>query len=276
VNRFGPLVEGGWLAEHIDEPSIQVIDFRWYLDGRSGLEAYRAGHIPGAVFVDLDGEVTGHRPGAGRHPLPDREAFQRVMRAAGVNGESRVVVYDDQRGSLAARLWWLLRYFGHDAAAVLDGGLEAWPRALTPGDESARPGDFVAAEPRLEMQVGHETVRGLQAPSVLIDARAPRRFRGEVEPVDPVAGHIPGARNAPWEGNLGPDGRLKSADELRQRFTGLDVQDGSEAVVYCGSGVTACLDLLALEVAGLHGARLYPGSWSEWSNRPDAEVATGG
>jgi thiosulfate/3-mercaptopyruvate sulfurtransferase len=254
---------------------VRVIDFRWYLDGRSGRDAYITGHIPGAVFVDLDGEVTGHRPGAGRHPLPEREAFERVMRQAGVSRHSQVVVYDDQGGSPAARLWWLLRYFGHDEVGVLDGGLGAWTGELATGEETAPVGDFVAAEPRLGMKLDYQAVRELTAPRVLIDARAPQRFRGEVEPVDPVAGHIPGARNVPWEGNLGPDGHLRSPEELRQRFATLGIEDGSNVVSYCGSGVTACMNLLALEVAGLQGARLYPGSWSDWSKRPDAQIATG-
>jgi len=271
---MGPLVDPGWLAGALDDPRVRVIDFRWYLDGRRGLDAYRSGHIPGAVFVDLDGEVTGHRPGAGRHPLPEREAFQRVMRRAGANRDSKVVVYDDQGGSPAARLWWLLRYFGHDEAAVLDGGLQAWTGPLATGEEAAAEGDFVAAEPRADMKLDYEAVRELTGPSVLVDARSPQRFRGELEPVDPVAGHIPGARNLPWEGNLGPDGRLRSPEELRQRFGEVGISDGSEAVAYCGSGVSACMNLLALEVAGLPGARLYPGSWSDWSKRPGAKVAT--
>jgi thiosulfate/3-mercaptopyruvate sulfurtransferase len=272
---MGPLVEARWLLENLEDARVRVIDFRWYLDGRSGLEAYRGGHIPGAVFVDLDGEVTGHQPGGGRHPLPEREAFQRAMRAAGVNRDTRVVVYDDQGGSPAARLWWLLRYFGHDAAAVLDGGLGAWPGRPAGGDQTAPAGDFVAAQPRLDMELDYEAVRRLAGPSVLIDARAPQRYRGELEPVDPVAGHIPGARNLPWEEVLGSEGRLKTPDELRRQFAAVGVHDGSNAVAYCGSGVSACMDLLALEVAGLHGARLYPGSWSDWSNRPGAPVAVG-
>jgi thiosulfate/3-mercaptopyruvate sulfurtransferase len=272
---MGPLVDAQWLLENLDDAGLRVIDFRWYLDGRSGLEAYRKGHIPGAVFVDLEGEVTGHQAGGGRHPLPEREAFQRAMREAGVNRDTSVVVYDDQGGSPAARLWWLLGYFGHGSAAVLDGGVGAWPGGLATGEETVPGGDFVAAEPRLDMKLDYEAVRELARPSVLIDARAPRRYRGELEPVDPVAGHIPGARNAPWEDNLGPDGRLKSPDQLRQQFAALGIHDGSNAVAYCGSGVTACMDLLALEVAGLRGGRLYPGSWSDWSSRPDAPVATG-
>jgi len=272
---MGPLVDPGWLADHLDDPRVLVVDFRWYLDGRSGLEAYRSGHIPGAVFVDLDGEVTGPRPGAGRHPLPDGEAFQRAMRQAGVNRDSLVVVYDDQGGSPAARLWWLLRYFGHDEAAVLDGGLGAWTGELRTGDEAAPSGDFVAAEPRLDMKLDYEAVRELTGSHLLLDARPPVRFRGEQEPVDPVAGHIPGARNAPWEENLGPDQRLLSPEDLRRRFAATGVEDASNVVAYCGSGVSACMNLLAMEVAGLAGARLYPGSWSDWSKHPDAEIATG-
>jgi thiosulfate/3-mercaptopyruvate sulfurtransferase len=273
--QMGPLVDPRWLADNIQDPRLRVIDFRWYLDGRSGLAAYRKGHIPGAVFVDLDGEVSGHRPGAGRHPLPEGEAFQRVMREAGVSRNSQVVVYDDQGGSPAARLWWLLRYFGHDAVGVLDGGLGAWVGELSTEVETVPEGDFCAADPRLDMKLDYDAVRQLAGPNVLIDARQPQRFRGEVEPIDPVAGHIPGARNAPWEDNLGPDGRLKAPQELRQRFAALGINEGPQAVAYCGSGVSACMNLLALEVAGLPGARLYPGSWSDWSKRPDAPVATG-
>lgn len=275
MDANGPLVDGEWLARNLEDPRVRVIDFRWYLDGRSGRAAYQAGHIPGAAFVDLDGEVTGHRPGAGRHPLPEREAFERAMQEAGVGRSSFVVVYDDQGGTPAARLWWMLRYFGHDAAAVLDGGIRAWPGALATGEESPPPGDFVAGAPRQEMKLDFEQVRRLEAPTVLIDARAAERYRGEVEPVDSRPGHIPGARNLDWNGNLGPDGRLKAPEELRRRFEAAGIGDGDQVVAYCGSGVSACHDILALEVAGLPGARLYPGSWSDWSSRPDAPSAAG-
>jgi thiosulfate/3-mercaptopyruvate sulfurtransferase len=274
MSAFGPLVSGAWLAEHLGRPNLRVIDFRWYLDGRSGRAAYEAGHIPGSVFVDLE-EVTGGS-GPGRHPLPEPGAFERAMRAAGVRRDSSVVVYDDQGGFVAGRLWWLLRYFGHDAAAVLDGGLQAWPGTLSRRPKAPQQeGDFVAAPAREGMALDYAQVRSLGDAAVLIDARAPERYRGEVEPIDPRAGHIPGARSAPWQDNLGPDGRFRPPAELRRRFAELGVGTGSDAVVYCGSGVSACHDLLALEVAGLRGGRLYAGSWSDWSSRADAPVATG-
>jgi thiosulfate/3-mercaptopyruvate sulfurtransferase len=252
-----------------------VIDFRWYLDGRSGRAAYDSGHVPGAVFVDLDGEVTGHHAGAGRHPLPGRLQFQHSMRRAGVRRESRVVVYDDLGGFSAARLWWLLRFFGHPAVAVLDGGLQAWAGGLSTEPETADEGDFVAAAERREMKLDYQELRSLDAGLVLLDARAPERFRGEVEPIDPRAGRIPGARNRPWQANLDRHLRFLSPGALRRGFEDLGVRSGPEAVAYCGSGVSACHNVLALEIAGLSGARLYPGSWSDWSTRPSAPAATG-
>jgi thiosulfate/3-mercaptopyruvate sulfurtransferase len=272
---FGPLVAADWLMEHLQDEGLSLVDFLWYLDGRSGQTAYEAGHVPGAVFVDLEGRVTGRRSGAGRHPLPEREDFELAMRQAGLKRSDRVVVYDDQSGFVAGRLWWLLRYFGHEACAVLDGGLLAWKGGLETGNLQAERGDFVASLPRLEMQLEHEQVRQLGTETVLLDARSPERYRGEIEPADPRAGHIPGALNAPWRGNLDATGHFLSPEVLRQRFLGLGVRDGGDTAVYCGSGVSACHDLLALELAGLKGARLYPGSWSDWSSRPDAQVATG-
>jgi thiosulfate/3-mercaptopyruvate sulfurtransferase len=271
----GPLVGAGWLAEHLGRPDLRVIDFRWYLDGRSGRAAYEAGHVPGAAFVDLAGEVSGHRPGAGRHPLPTPEAFQRAMRAAGVGAGTAVVVHDDATVGTAARLWWLLRYFGHDAAAVLDGGIQGWSGPLATGSETPPPGDLVARPPREELKVDYEDVAGLPPGAVLLDARAPERYRGEVEPVDPRAGHVPGARSAFWRDNLDEGLRFLPPGALRRRFEALGAGEGADVVVYCGSGVTACYDLLAMELAGLGRARLYPGSWSDWSARPDAPVATG-
>lgn len=271
--QFGPLVAGGDLYERRADADLRVIDFRWYLDGRSGKAAYDAGHIPGAVFVDLDREVTGQ--GDGRHPLPGRAQFELAMRRAGVDRGSRVVVYDDLGGFSAARLWWLLRYFGHAPVAVLDGGLSAWPGELSREAVRVRAGDFVAASPRSEMKLDYEGVRGLASGAVLLDARAPERYRGEVEPIDPRAGHIPGARSRPWQANLDERKRFRSREDLRGRFRELGLEDGSHAVAYCGSGVSACHNLLALEIAGLSGGRLYEGSWSDWSRRPEAPAATG-
>lgn len=275
MEPFGPLIDSDWLAQHLDDPDLRILDFRWYLDGRSGRAAHEAGHIPGAVFVDLDGDVTGHRPGAGRHPLPEREAFERAMRAAGVGRDDRVVVYDDQGAFVSARMWWMLRYFGHGAVAVLDGGLQAWPGPLATGPVEPPPGDFVAAPPHEEMKLDFEEVRALPSDVALLDARAPERFRGEVEPVDPRPGHIPGARSAHFRGNLREDLRFRSPEELRRRFDELGAADGSRVVAYCGSGVSACNNLLAMELAGLTGARLYPGSWSDWSSRPGVPIAAG-
>jgi thiosulfate/3-mercaptopyruvate sulfurtransferase len=272
---FGPLVGGEWLAAHLDDEDLRLLDVRWYSDGRSGRAAYDAGHIPGAVFIDLERDLSGHRPNAGRHPLPEREVFQEAMRAGGVGQASTVVAYDDQGGASACRLWWLLRYFGHDRVAVLDGGLRASGGRLSADAHQPPSGDFTASAPHGEMVVDYEAVRARSADTLLIDARASERFRGEKEPLDPVAGHIPGAVNAFYQANLGSDQRFLPPAELRRRYDAIGVKDDVAAVAYCGSGVTACHDLLAMEVAGFRGGRLYPGSWSEWCGRPGAPVATG-
>jgi thiosulfate/3-mercaptopyruvate sulfurtransferase len=263
-------VSAEWLHEHLGEPDLRVIDFRWYLLGKKGRDEYLAGHIPGAVFVELD-DVTG--VGGGRHPLPTAAQFEGAMRSAGVSRDTRVVVYDDVGGSVAARLWFLLRWYGHGAQAVLDGGLQAWAGPLEEGDVEAARGAFEARPSDRSRILDFEDVAGLKdAP--LLDSRVGERYRGETEPIDPKAGHIPGARSAPFAGNLREDGRFKSKEELRERFRELGVEGGEKVVVYCGSGVNACHNLLALELAGITDARLYAGSWSDWSNR-DAPVATG-
>ena len=269
---FGPLADPDWLLGHLGEAGLRVIDLRWYSDARSGRDAYLTGHIPGASFVDLDAEITGTE-GPGRHPLPGRAQFQAAMRAAGVGRASRVVVYDDQGGFSAARLWWLLRYFGHSAAAVLDGGLQAWRGALEKGPSPEATGDFVAADPDQRAIADLAQVRS-SAAAVLVDARAGERFRGEVEPLDAKAGHIPGAVNLAWRSNLDESLRFLPAQELAARYRAVGVESGTEVIAYCGSGISACVDLLALEVAGLPGARLYPGSWSDWSSH-DLPVAVG-
>ncbi len=266
--RFGPLVEAAWLREHIAERDVRVIDFRWYLQGRDGRSEYAKGHIPGAVFVDLEA-VTGR--GGGRHPLPAAGQFEIEMRKAGVSSATRVVVYDDAGASVAARLWFLLGYFGHRAQAVLDGGIGAWGSPLETAAPAVALGDFRAAPPDASRVLHFEDVRRLGGVP-LIDARAGERYRGEREPIDPKAGHIPGALNAPFTENVEPDGRFKSPAELRARYEKLGAAEG--AVFYCGSGVNASQHLLAMAVAGLPNARLYAGSWSDWSNR-DAPVATG-
>jgi thiosulfate/3-mercaptopyruvate sulfurtransferase len=266
---FGPLVSAEWLRDHLGDSDLRVIDFRWYLVGRNGRDEYLRGHIPGAVFVALD-DVTGE--GSGRHPLPTPGQFEAAMRAAGVNNRTRVVVYDDAGGSVAARLWFLLRWFGHEGQAVLDGGLKAWGEPVET-EVIVAPGDFSARMPDRSRILDFEDVRGLNGVP-LLDTRAGERYRGETEPVDPKAGHIPGARSAPWAGNLREDGRFKSRQELQERFRELGVEAGQGVVAYCGSGVNACHNLLALELAGIDDARLYAGSWSDWSHR-DAPVATG-
>jgi thiosulfate/3-mercaptopyruvate sulfurtransferase len=270
--RFGPLVTADWLREHLRDPDISVIDFRWYLLDRKGRDEYARGHIPGAVFVDLEA-VTGKQDAnaRGRHPLPTAAQFESEMRQAGIDENTKVVVYDDAGGSVAARLWFLLGWFGHGAQAVLDGGLQSWGGPLDRSITTPSAGSFQSREPDRARILDFEEVCGLEGVPVL-DARAGERFRGEKEPVDPKAGHIPGALSAPWMDNLGSDGRFKSPEELRERFAALGADDG--AVVYCGSGVNATHHLLAMDVAGLRNGRLYAGSWSDWSNR-EAPVATG-
>ena len=268
---FGPLVTPEWLAEHLHDGDLRVIDFRWTLAGGSGADKYAAGHVPGAVFVALE-DVTGEGPG--RHPLPTLEQFETAMRRAGVDGAAKVVVYDEIGGSVAARLWFLLRFFGHEDQAVLDGGFMAWRGAVETAVPQAWQGDFHAKEPDRSAVLDFEAVRKLGKRVPLLDARLGERYRGETEPVDPKAGHIPGAISAPYPENLDSNGRFLAAEQLRERYKKLGVKKGQGAVVYCGSGVNATHDLLAMELAGIDDVRLYEGSWSDWSGR-DAPVATG-
>jgi len=268
---FGPIVSSEWLHEHLDDPNIRIVDIRWSLLGGAGRDAYERGHIPGAVFVDLEA-VTG-REGGGRHPLPTGAQFEEEMQQAGISAATRVVAYDDAGGSIASRLWFLLRWFGHDAQAVLDGGIGAWGKLLTAEIPTVGRGTLRSSEPDRSKILDFDDVRKLAGVPVL-DARAGERYRGEKEPVDPKAGHIPGALSAPWSENLGTDGRFKSPAELRKRFAALGADGADGAVVYCGSGVNATHDLLAMELAGLTRGRLYAGSWSDWSAH-DAPIATG-
>jgi thiosulfate/3-mercaptopyruvate sulfurtransferase len=270
---FGPLVSAEWLQEHLRDPDVVVIDFRWYLADRSGRDEYLRGHIPGAVFVEL-AALTGapSKTNRGRHPLPANWQLQDEMQKAGVGEATKVVVYDDAGGSVASRLWFLLGWFGHGAQAVLDGGLQAWMGPIATGiGPPVQRGAFRSKPPDRTRILEFEAVQQLEGVP-LLDTRAGDRYRGEREPIDPKAGHIPGALSAPWSDNLGPDERFKSPAELRARFAELGADNG--AVMYCGSGVNATHGLLAMEIAGLSGGRLYAGSWSDWSNR-DAPVATG-
>ena len=275
-----PLVDTTWLAAHLGDADLRVVDLRWYLSGKSGAREYAKGHIAGAVFVDLERALTGP-VGPGRHPVPSPAQVERAMRAAGVSASTRVVVYDDAGGSVAARLWWLLTAYGHRRVHVLDGGLPAWVAsggALVTDSPTVKPGDFaVAAAVRLPVLDRHavDAIRG-RAGWVLLDARAPERYRGEVEPIDARPGHIPGARNAPWAANL-VDGRFADAKTLRARYRKLGVRPGTTVVAYCGSGVTACHDVLALAIARISATRvlLYEGSWSDWARDPDRPAALG-
>jgi thiosulfate/3-mercaptopyruvate sulfurtransferase len=269
----GPLVSAEWLAAHLRD--VAVADVRWYLDGRSGQAAYRAGHIPGAVWVDLDADLAAPPgEGLGRHPLPSPEAFATALGRLGLGEDRPIVAYDDAGGSIAARLWWMLRVIG-SPAALLDGGLAAWRGPLsvdeptivattrTPSPWPAANVVDTAAVDRLRVEPGH----------VLLDARAAARYDGRSQQVDPRPGHIPGARSAPWADNLGADGRFLGPAALRSRFAAAGIDDDTSVVASCGSGVTACHDLLALELAGFSRTALYPGSWSAWSsgeNRPAA------
>ncbi|MGH8902123.1 MAG: sulfurtransferase [Egibacteraceae bacterium] len=271
----GPLVSAEWLAAHLGE--VVVADVRWYLDGRSGRDAYVQGHIPGAVFVDVDHDLAAVPTlGRGRHPLPQPDTFAQVMGARGIGDADDVVAYDDSGGSTAARLWWMLDATGH-RAAVLDGGLQAWAGRLECGEVSRRPATLTPRPWPAQQLVSADDVDRLRRDqeALVIDARAPERYSGEFEPIDPRAGHIPGARNAPWAGNLEPgSGRFRGPAALRDRFAALGADRASEVAVYCGSGVTACHDVLALRVAGIR-AKLYPGSWSQWSADEERPAATG-
>jgi thiosulfate/3-mercaptopyruvate sulfurtransferase len=272
----GALVSAGWLAEHLAE--VVVCDVRWYLDGRSGADAYDAGHIPRAVFVDLDLCLAGPpSPREGRHPLPEPEIFAGCMSDLGLGDDDAIVAYDDQSGSVAARLVWMLRATGHEAA-LLDGGLQAWRDPLVTGDEERPAAHFTPVPwPAARLALADEVERlAGRAGSVVVDARVAERYRGETEPIDPRAGHVPRAVNVPVAGTIDPEsGRMRPARELRATFEAVGVRPGKDVIVYCGSGVNACHDLIALEVAGLGVGRLYAGSWSQWSSDPARPVATG-
>ncbi|NLU65749.1 sulfurtransferase [Streptomyces sp. HNM0574] len=251
-----------------------LLDVRWQLGGPPGYPAYQAGHLPGAVYVDLDTDLAGPAgEGKGRHPLPGAAEFGAAMRRAGVRADRPVVTYDGGQGWAAARAWWLLRWAGHPDVRVLDGGLAAWDGPLTTDEPAPEPGDFQPSPGTLRTLDAEEAAT-LARRGVLLDARAAERYRGEVEPVDPVGGHVPGALSAPTSDNTGESGTLRPRAELRERFAALGATPGAEVGVYCGSGVSAAHQLLALTEAGVEAA-LYPGSWSEWTSDSARPVATG-
>jgi len=281
VTGVHPLITVEELRDLLDGAPMTLLDVRWSLSGPPGRQAYEAGHVPGAVFVDLERDLAGPPGADGRHPLPDPAAFRTAMAAAGVDDGVAVVVYDQRDSTSAARLWWLLAWYGHADVRVLDGGYDSWVASggrveTGPGMPSRVGGRGFGGGPGagglavLSADQAADVARG----GVLLDARAGPRFRGEVEPVDPVAGHVPGAVSAPAVDNVGADGRFLPADVLRARFEALGV-DGSHPVgAYCGSGVTATHEVLALRLAGVDAA-LWPGSWSEWVADPSRPVATG-
>ncbi|MFI6346185.1 sulfurtransferase [Streptomyces sp. NPDC050560] len=271
-----PIISPTELARETAGPNPPVLlDVRWQLGAPSQRPAFLAGHLPGAVFVDLDRDLAAPPGPGGRHPLPDLGRFGAAMRAAGVSAARPVVAYDGGQGWAAARAWWLLRWSGHPSVRVLDGGLAAWEGPLETGEprkRDAAPGDFVpVAGERGLLDAAGAAERA--ASGLLLDARAGERYRGEVEPLDPAAGHIPGAVSAPTAENVAADGRLRPAAELAERFRKLGARDAPVGV-YCGSGVSAAQEVLALAVAGIE-ADLYAGSWSEWSSDPARPVATG-
>lgn len=278
------LISASELASHLGDDNWVILDCRHDLmNHAAGSDAFAAGHIQNAQFADIDTVLSGPKAPAGvdftgRHPLPERTALIAALRAWGVNHDTQVVAYDAQGGMFAARLWWLLRWIGHAQVAVLDGGLTAWQAQglplVTPVAPRA-PGNITEQASLTRTVSVQDLLANLETQALqVLDARAPDRFRGENETIDPVGGHIPGAKSRFFKDNLQADGRFKSADELEKEFAGL-IATPQATVLQCGSGVTACHNLLAMEVAGLPGAALYPGSWSEWCADPARPVATG-
>jgi thiosulfate/3-mercaptopyruvate sulfurtransferase len=266
-----PVVDFEWVQQQGD--GVVLADVRWYLDGRSGRAAYEQGHLPGAIFVDLDRWLAAPgSPAAGRHPLPEPEVFAAGMAALGVGDEDTLIAYDDAGGVIAARLVWMLRATGHDAA-LLDGGLTAYPSELETAEPSRTRTEFTARAWPADRLADIDDAAG--GSFVVLDARERARFRGDTEPVDPRPGHIPGARSLPCRDNVDANHRFLPVPELRKRFADAGVTDGADVVSYCGSGVTACHNLIALEHAGLGVGRLFPGSWSQYSSDPARPAATG-
>lgn len=277
-----PLVDAHWLARHAGDPGVRIADVRWYLAGKRGADEYARGHLPGAVFLDLEQDLAAPRgAGPGRHPLPAADAFAQVLSRIGVGPSTLVVAYDDAGGAIAARLWWLLRYFGHGGGRVLDGGIAAWTAsgyALTTDVPTIDPTPPLALQPGSAGVVDKRAVDALRRDrdAVILDARAPERYEGRSEPIDARPGHVPGARSAPFAENVvAPGGAFLTRDVLERRYRARGALDAKKIVCYCGSGVTACHDLLALSLLGRDDALLYEGSWSDWSSDPSLPAATG-
>jgi thiosulfate/3-mercaptopyruvate sulfurtransferase len=273
--RMEPIISVAELATRTD--SAVVLDVRYQVGGPPGRPDYEAGHIPGAHYVDLDAELAGQPGKGGRHPLPEPQVFTAAMRRAGVGADRDVVAYDGGLGWAAARAWWLLRWAGHQRVRVLDGGLAAWTAAGLPLQTAVPPpadGDFVPAPGAVPVLTADDAA-DLARRGVLLDARAAERYRGDVEPIDPVAGHIPGAVSAPTTDSIGSNGRFLPPAALAERFAALGATAGTDVGVYCGSGVSAAQAALALAVAGVPDVALYVGSWSEWCGDPSRPVATG-
>jgi thiosulfate/3-mercaptopyruvate sulfurtransferase len=279
---YSTLIDGETLAAHLHDPAFRIVDCRYNVqDVGWGAREYEKEHVAGAVFASVDDDLSGPKDGAnGRHPLPNAVRLASTLGRFGIDGRTQVVVYDQDLGMYASRLWWLLRWLGHDAVALLDGGFAKWKadgRPVANGiethaprvfDGAPQPGRFVTAA-----EVSGALSRGGH---LIVDARAPERFRGDVEPVDKVAGRIAGAVNLPYQSLAGDAGTLRAPAEIRARARAAFGATPPERVIcYCGSGVTACLDLLAFEHAGVHGAKLYPGSWSEWLSDPARPIERG-
>ena len=282
VMTFGPLIDAQSLASELGRGGCIVVDCRFTLTNPpAGRAAYERGHIPGARYAHLDDDLARHpRAGEGRHPLPDPERFAATLGGWGIGRDDAVVAYDEGSGAIAARLWWLLGWLGHPRRAVLDGGFAAWQEAGLPVEQaqpSVRARRYEAGTPKLDSAVATSEVAAAQAAGdLLVDARAAPRYRGEQEPIDPKAGHVPGARNRPFSANVTPAGRFRPPAELRAELTELlGGRSPERLIAMCGSGVTAAHLLLAMDVAGLAGGRLYAGSWSEWIRDPARPIRTG-
>ncbi len=272
-----PLVSAAWLQDHLEDSGLVVVDTQFHLpEPEWGRARYGEGHIPGAVFADINEDLAAPRTGTnGRHPLPPVEAMAETLGQIGIGDGATVVAYDSAGGMYAARLWWMLRYLGHPRVALLDGGLGAWDGPLATGEEHRPPARF-SPRPIPEMARDVDAVASRLTNEILLDARESVRFRGEVEPIDPVAGRIPGARHRFWKANLDASGRFRKPAELRAAFDRiLEDRQGRPVVCYCGSGLTAAHNALALTLAGVRDVAVYSGSWSEWIAAPERPVATG-